>query len=88
MGVTSIRLNSEVEAPLEDLAKKLDRSKNYLINQAIKEYVARQSMEEARWIDTQAALESIRSGKSISEKKVKAWLETWGEKDEKAPPQL
>ena len=86
MSVTSIRLNSEVETPLEDLAKKLDRSKNYLINQAIKEYVARQSMEEARWVDTQAALESVQSGKSISEKKVKAWLESWGEKDEKVPP--
>lgn len=88
MSVTSIRLNSEVESPLEDLAKKLDRSKNYLINQAIKEFVARQSMEEARWVDTQAALESVKSGKSISEKKVKAWLESWGAKNEKAPPRI
>lgn len=86
MGVTSIRLNSEVEGPLEDLAKKLDRSKNYLINQAIREFVARQSMEEARWVDTQAALESVKAGKSISEKKVKTWLESWGKNDEKAPP--
>lgn len=88
MSVTSIRLNSEVEIPLEDLARKLDRSKNYLINQAIKEFVARQSMEEARWIDTQAALESVKSGKSISEKKVKSWLESWGAKNEKAPPRI
>ncbi|MCZ6828259.1 MAG: ribbon-helix-helix domain-containing protein, partial [Gammaproteobacteria bacterium] len=40
MGVTSIRLSSEIEAPLEELAEKLDRSKNYLINQAIREFVA------------------------------------------------
>ena len=86
MSVTSIRLNSEIEAPLEDLAKKMDRSKNYLINQAIKEFIARQSMEEARWVDTQAALDSVKSGKSIAEKKVKAWLESWGAKVEKAPP--
>ena len=27
MGVTSIRLNTEIELPLEELAQKLDRSK-------------------------------------------------------------
>ena len=37
MGVTSIRLSEDVEVPLEQLAKKLDRSKNYLVNQAVKE---------------------------------------------------
>lgn len=35
MGVTSVRLQPEIENPLENLSKKLDRSKNYLINQAI-----------------------------------------------------
>ncbi|GJM04550.1 MAG: CopG family transcriptional regulator [marine bacterium B5-7] len=88
MGVTSIRLNSDIETPLEDLAKKLDRSKNYLINQAIKDYLARQSMEEVRWIDTQAALNSVNSGKSISEEKVKTWLESWGSKVEVEPPKI
>ncbi len=32
MGVTSIRLQPEIEDPLKKLAAKLDRSKNYLIN--------------------------------------------------------
>ncbi len=52
MGVTSIRLTNEVEAPLEKLAQKLDRSKNYLVNQALREFIRRQAMEEARWADT------------------------------------
>lgn len=88
MGITSIRLNSEIESPLEDLAKKLDRSKNYLINQAIKDFIARQSMEDARWIDTQTALNSLKSGQSVSEEKVKIWLESWGSKNEVEPPQI
>ena len=29
MGVTSIRLNKDIEVPLEQLARKLDRSKNF-----------------------------------------------------------
>ena len=86
MGVTSVRLSSDVEAPLEQLAQKLDRSKNYIINQAIKEFVARQSMEDARWGDTLEALESIKSGKVVTEKEVTLWLESWGAKNEKAPP--
>lgn len=86
MGVTSVRLSSDVEAPLEQLAQKLDRSKNYIINQAIKEFVARQSMEDARWGDTLEALESIKSGKVVTEKEVALWLESWGAKNEKAPP--
>ncbi|MFT5351081.1 MAG: putative transcriptional regulator [Gammaproteobacteria bacterium] len=86
MGVTSIRLNTEVEAPLEELAQKLDRSKNYIINQAIKEFVTRQSMEDARWRDTLMALASVKSGKVVDEKEVTAWLASWGHKDEKTPP--
>ena len=57
MSVTSIRLNNEVERPLENLSVKLDRSKNYLINQAVKEFLARQAMEDSRWEDTLQALD-------------------------------
>jgi len=49
MCVTSIRLQSEIEKPLEKLANKLDRSKNYLINQAIKDFLARKSLDEKKW---------------------------------------
>lgn len=78
MSVTSIRLQPDVEAPLEKLAKKLDRSKSYLINQALKEFIARQAMEEIRWADTLPALESVKAGKTISSPDVLAWLESWG----------
>jgi predicted transcriptional regulator len=88
MGVTSVRLSTDVEAPLEQLAQKLDRSKNYLINQAIKEFVARQSMEDSRWDDTLEALKSVRSGKVVDEDSVTQWLESWGSKNEKMPPGL
>ena len=86
MSVTSIRLSTEVEAPLENLSVKLDRSKNYLINQAVKEFVARQAMEESRWSDTLQALDSVKSGKSINASEVEAWLQSWGSGDEKTPP--
>ncbi|MCA9458505.1 MAG: ribbon-helix-helix protein, CopG family [Nitrospira sp.] len=86
MSVTSVRLQADVETPLEELSKKLDRSKNYLINQAIKEFIARQSVEEARWEETLQALSSIQSGKSISEAEVNPWLESWGTEGELTAP--
>jgi predicted transcriptional regulator len=86
MSVTSIRLQPEIESPLEELAKKLDRSKNYLINQAIKEYVVRQSVEECRWEETLQALSSIKAGRSVPESEVTDWLESWGTDKESSPP--
>ena len=86
MGVTSIRLQPEMERPLEELAAKLDRSKNYIINQALKEYIARQSREDAMWADTLDALSSIKRGASVSESEVHAWLQSWGTDKEMTPP--
>ena len=85
MGVTSIRLQPEIESPLEELATKLDRSKNYIINQAIKEYIERQSIEDLRWSETLEALNSIKSGSSLPEEEVNAWLESWGSGEELSP---
>ena len=87
MGVTSIRLSADVEAPLETLAQRLDRSKNYLINQAIKEFVARQAMDDARWEDTLKALASIKEGKSRDESEVGSGRRSWGTDDESPAPQ-
>ncbi len=86
MGVTSLRISKEVEAPLENLAQRLDRSKNYLINQAIKEFLARQMMEDSRWEDTLAALGSVKEGKLVDEKNVTEWLQSWGTDKELSAP--
>jgi len=86
MGVTSIRLNAEIDAPLENLSKRLDRSKNYLINQAIKEYIARQAMEDSRWEDTLEALTSIKKDNTFKEEEVVSWIRSWGTDNESSPP--
>lgn len=86
MSITSVRIPDDIEKPLESLSKKLDRSKSYLINQAIKEFIARQSLEDSRWQDTLEALESIKAGKSIAEEDVNAWLNSWGTDDRKTAP--
>lgn len=88
MSVTSVRLQPELENPLEKLATKLDRSKNYLINLAIKEFLARKSIDESRWKDTLVALDSVKSNDLIEEKSVSEWLESWGTENELKPPKI
>jgi len=86
MSVTSVRLHPEIENPLENLSKKLDRSKNYLINQAIKEFLERKAVDEQRWQETLEAIDSLKSGRSIDEKDVNEWLDSWGSENESAAP--
>ena len=88
MSVTSIRLQPEVESGLEAMSNKLHRSKNWLINQAIREFVARQETEQTRWNETLAAMESVAKGKVVSGQAVHAWLESWGTPNEQSPPRV
>ena len=88
MGITSVRLKPEVETPLEIMSKELDRSKSYLINMALKEFLDRRMIEEKRWKDTIKAIESVRSGKVVDETDVNNWLDSWGTDNELEPPKV
>jgi len=88
MSVTTVRLQPEVETGLEAMADKLHRSKNWLINQAIREFVARQELEQSRWKETLTAMESVAQGKVVSGQAVHSWLESWGSTDELPPPKV
>ena len=86
MAVTSIRLQEDLEAPLDALARQLQRSKNWLINEALREYLENRKQAEVRWQQTLAALDSVRQGQGHSEEAIHGWLETWGQADELDPP--
>ncbi len=86
MSVTSLRLKEELEAPLDELSSRLQRSRNWLINKAVEDFIARETEAQARWLDTLPALESVRSGQTVAGEEVHAWLNTWGSADEKPAP--
>lgn len=86
MTTSSVRLQEDLEAPLEALVASLRRSKNWLINQAIREFVERHRVEDARWVDTLQALDSIEAGRVVPGEAVHDWLATWGTPEEKLPP--
>ena len=86
MGVTTVRLQPEVESGLEAISEKLHRSKNWLVNQAIREFVQRQELEQQRWAETLSSLESVAQGKVVPGPDVHAWLASWGGANELVPP--
>lgn len=86
MGVTSIRLQPEVEQDLRETAQQLNRSRNWLVNEAVREYVARHQMERARMDETLAAIDAVARGEVVSGQAVHAWLDSWGSEDELPPP--
>ena len=88
MAITSIRLQADIEPNLKKLATKLHRSKNWLINQAIREYIEKDQIESKRWEETLLALESVKNGKGIPEEKVDIWLQSWGTKNEEQASEL
>ena len=88
MGITSVRLKPETETSLEDLSKQLDRSKSYLINKAIKEFLDRRTLEETRWKETLEAIESVKSGNTVDENEINTWLGSWGSGDELTSPKV
>ncbi|MDO8346206.1 MAG: ribbon-helix-helix protein, CopG family [Cellvibrio sp.] len=88
MSITSVRLQPEVEQGLEAMAASQERSKSWLINQALKEYIERQAQERTRWQETLTAMDSVAKGQVVSGEAVHAWLESWGREDEQSPPQV
>ena len=88
MGITSVRLQPDIEEGLEAVAERLHRTKSWLINQALKEFIAREREGEVLWQQTLGALESVRTGRVVSAESVHDWLGTWGGPTEQSPPKV
>lgn len=79
----STRLKPATKKKLARLAKASGRSSNFLISEAVEAYVADQErlLTEIRMADRQ-----IKSGHYVKQEDMKAWLLSWGTKDELPPP--
>ena len=79
----SVRLKPETKKRLAKLAQASGRSSNFLISDAIESYVADQErlMAEISQADRQ-----VKSGHYIRNEDVKAWLLSWGTKQELPVP--
>lgn len=88
MGMTSVRMPDELLEQLEQTAEKLRRSKGWIINDAVKEYLSREERKAQMLEETRQALADIKAGRLVDGEEVMGWLESWGTDQEKAPPKL
>ena len=86
MSVTTVRLQAEIERHLDAIANRLHRSKGWVINQALAEYIEKQQCEQERWRQTLDAMESATRGNVVDGEKVHEWLESWGTENEQEAP--
>jgi len=86
MAVTTVRLQPDIEQHLEAIASRLQRSKGWVINQALEEYIAKQKLEQERWQQTLDAMESAAQGRVAEASDVHDWLSSWGAENEKDAP--
>jgi predicted transcriptional regulator len=80
----SVRLAPELNKKVTDIAHALDRPKSWVIEQAIKDFVAVQAWHLA------AIEEGVRdadAGRVVSHDDVAAWVRSWGQPDELPIPE-
>jgi predicted transcriptional regulator len=77
MGMTSVRMPDELLEQLQDTAERLRRSKGWIINDAVREYLVKEERESRMLEDTREALADVID-----------WLDSWGKDNEKTPPAL
>ncbi|VAW71929.1 hypothetical protein MNBD_GAMMA12-2959 [hydrothermal vent metagenome] len=78
MGMTSVRMPDELLSQLEEAAEKLRRSKGWIINDAVKEYLKRETRKTQMLAETREALADIKAGRVVDGTEIIEWLDTWG----------
>lgn len=86
MGTTSVRMPEDLMQRLDAAAQRLRRSKGWIINDAVREYLEREEQRVGCLEDTKAALSEVEAGDLIDGEEVLAWLDSWGTEQEREPP--
>lgn len=83
----SVKLDADIKARVEHLAKNCKRSPHWMMREAIREYVEKEEKREALQQEALRAWEEHQtSGLHVTGDEVVSWLESWGSENEKAAP--
>ena len=88
MPMTSVRMPDQLIDKVEAIADKLDRSKGWVIKDAVSQYIERMERREQMLKETRNALSDIEAGNVVDGEEVMDWIESWGKSDEKKSPQI
>lgn len=79
----SLRISEQKARQIETLAKATDRSKSWLLEQALDAYLETQSWQVAR---IERGLAELDRGEGLPHEEVAEWLSGWGHEGEGKPP--
>lgn len=88
MSTTSFRLDDDLEEKLEVTATKLQRTKSWIINDALRQYIACEERKLQMLLETQEAIADIEARRVVSGDEVMEWLSTWGTPGEGKAPKV
>jgi len=86
MGMTSVRMPDDLLQRLDATATRLRRSKGWIINDAVREYLEREDLRLRRDEQTREALAELDAGQVVDGDEVLAWIDSWGSDKEVEPP--
>jgi len=78
MGMTSVRMPDDLLQRLDATATRLRRSKGWIINDAVREYLEREDLRQRRDQETREALAELDAGQLVDGEEVLAWINSWG----------
>ena len=87
MPVTSVRLDDDLHSRLERLAEREQRTRGWLINDALRVYLEQEELRAERYRQSLEALEEVRAGApTVDGGAVREWIASWGSEAEKPVP--
>ncbi|KYC35516.1 transcriptional regulator [Scytonema hofmannii PCC 7110] len=88
MSTTSFRLDDDLEKKLEVTADRLRRTKGWIINDALRQYIMREERRLRMLEETEDAVADIEARRVVSGEEVMEWLATWGTTGETKAPKI
>lgn len=71
-------VTDELIKEIDSVSQSLDRSRAWVIKEAVREFIDRRAAEQQRWNETLEAIEAADRGEVVSADEVLEWVNTWG----------
>ena len=83
MPTLTAHVSNELIAEIDAVSERLDRSRAWVVKEAVREYLQRSAEAQKRWDETLEAIEAADRGEVVSADEVLGWVDTWGTPGEK-----
>ncbi len=82
MPTLTANVTEELIEEIDSVSRGLDRSRAWIIKEAIREFLDRRAEEHKRWNETLEAIKAADRGEVVSADEVLEWVDTWGKPGE------